>query len=98
MTTATTEISTLSLHDALPISLAARYYLALDLQLQGFLLIGPPPKSPAPAPALTTTQRDPKGTRLNSSHQLNPYAGFCPKKKKIATSASPLWAGGCSTE
>src|SRR6476620_12176123 len=63
--TATTEIYTLSLHDALPIS-------------------GRPapawPESRSPVPA-TSTARDRKSTRLNSSHANISYAVFCLKKK-----------------
>src|SRR5438309_7297297 len=67
--TATTEIYTLSLHDALPISerlLVARPHLPADLQrlLQ----------------ALKPLDR--KSTRLNSSHSSISYAVFCLKKKK----------------
>src|SRR5947208_9581606 len=71
--TATAEIYTLSLHDALPISpqlgntqdVAARaYFLSQGLK--------------------TDTQGgDRKSTRLNSSHQIISYAVFCLKKKKI---------------
>src|SRR5258707_13669014 len=75
--TATTEIYTLSLHDALPICL-----LLVRLRRAG-----------APAavlPVRTATRRraghrrgDRKSTRLNSSHANISYAVFCLKKKKI---------------
>src|SRR3712207_6860772 len=89
--TATTEIYTLSLHDALPISHAERAALAerdrggqarLDEELQ-----------PAAAdahrlagelrgrPRLCRPARDRKSTRLNSSHANISYAVFCLKKK-----------------
>src|SRR5258708_33341967 len=78
--TATTEIYTLSLHDALPIytqrlllrrpntprsNALQRHHSQLDLGVLG----------------------DRKSTRLNSSHQIISYAVFCLKKKKqyIAT-------------
>src|SRR6266699_6223781 len=65
--TATTEIYTLSLHDALPISSAR----------------GSAPTARArPAEASTCCARDRKSTRLNSSHVRNSYAVFCLKKKK----------------
>src|SRR5215216_2318547 len=64
--TATTEIYTLSLHDALPIS--ARCPVAA---------CGPPGRS-----ASARSRRDRKSTRLNSSHQIISYAVFCLKKKK----------------
>src|SRR2546428_8383576 len=77
--TATTEIYTLSLHDALPISVGVergvvaalgRLHLAHD-----------------PAGSLLGTARvqelagDRKSTRLNSSHDQISYAVFCLKKK-----------------
>src|SRR2546430_6217144 len=69
--TATTEIYTLSLHDALPISFSEF----------GF------PKSHAAAFGLLAYQsasspKDRKSTRLNSSHSQISYAVFCLKKKK----------------
>src|SRR2546427_5962282 len=64
--TATTEIYTLSLHDALPISCGDG---------------GPaPPRRPRRPPP--TPYRDRKSTRLNSSHSQISYAVFCLKKKK----------------
>src|SRR2546427_3061286 len=71
--TATTEIYTLSLHDALPIYQFLRrfdlrqqiLYLEQDLVLERFI-------------------QDRKSTRLNSSHSQISYAVFCLKKKKMA--------------
>src|SRR5256884_8644164 len=75
--TATTEIYTLSLHDALPICLSdpvvyrgAYEFSVLDVA-EDFL-----PQHLAPE------QRDRKSTRLNSSHGYISYAVFCLKKKK----------------
>src|SRR6266480_5226156 len=65
--TATTEIYTLSLHDALPTSTPRR----LGCTTCGSC-------SPTPSPA-----RDRKSTRLNSSHMSISYAVFCLKKKKL---------------
>src|SRR5688572_31812892 len=70
--TATTEIYTLSLHDALPI-----------FSLRCFLRA----KSPARpgfdhAWCASSSRRDRKSTRLNSSHSQISYAVFCLKKKK----------------
>src|SRR2546426_12599937 len=77
--TATTEIYTLSLHDALPIS---------ERPKRGF---GVPAKM-VPHTRATTGARgfrqgayfsqDRKSTRLNSSHLVISYAVFCLKKKK----------------
>src|SRR5947209_18956588 len=68
---ATTEIYTLSLHDALPIS------ITLGL-LEAWKAL-PKPTSSARGPA---GARDRKSTRLNSSHANISYAVFCLKKKK----------------
>src|SRR5260221_7332818 len=87
--TATTEIYTLSLHDALPI---------LHSQ-EGWLLVGRMGRDHSsagrvypPCGALHTDdvydgKVDRKSTRLNSSHTVISYAVFCLKKK--TTSASP---------
>src|SRR5207249_11892451 len=73
--TPTTDIYTLSLHDALPISPRRRRLLEL-LTLAG----GP---GAAPRPSLRrAAPGDRKSTRLNSSHVSISYAVFCLKKKK----------------
>src|SRR2546430_13652276 len=70
--TATTEIYTLSLHDALPIS--------------GVGLVGPRARVQCGrsrrASSRAAKHRDRKSTRLNSSHSQISYAVFCLKKKK----------------
>src|SRR3712207_7806109 len=77
--TATTEIYTLSLHDALPIYYAFVEELAAaelspiknfeeDMYFEGCLPV-------------ETIARDRKSTRLNSSHANISYAVFCLKKK-----------------
>src|SRR2546429_1579749 len=66
--TATTEIYTLSLHDALPIYLEWRDQLRAGQR---------------PGQALHRDVEDRKSTRLNSSHGYISYAVFCLKKKKI---------------
>src|SRR5690242_20848873 len=68
--TATTEIYTLSLHDALPIS-----RLSAITTPPASRPATRPPRKPAP-----TVDR--KSTRLNSSHMSISYAVFCLKKKK----------------
>src|SRR2546429_7846590 len=75
--TATTEIYTLSLHDALPISGGRLRSRSHEEEM-----------IPLPAgPLLFDTGiyirfRDRKSTRLNSSHGYISYAVFCLKKKK----------------
>src|SRR5690242_21869612 len=73
--TATTEIYTLSLHDALPISTGRGNDCAVRQRdrEQG----GPDHR----AGALLAKRRDRKSTRLNSSHMSISYAVFCLKKK-----------------
>src|SRR5256885_12807530 len=75
--TATTEIYTLSLHDALPISYASARCPETRLEIA------------LTTPKVTmndtmTVVEDRKRTRLNSSHLVISYAVFCLKKKKIA--------------
>src|SRR2546422_6682016 len=77
--TATTEIYTLSLHDALPILLTAWH--SVRPQVEGFL--GSYPKALLCPLSHTAppTWGDRKSTRLNSSHGYISYAVFCLKKK-----------------
>src|SRR2546430_9082316 len=71
--TATTEIYTLSLHDALPISLGREIAQVLQVQVEhSWARVG---------------DRDRKSTRLNSSHSQISYAVFCLKKNTIRRSA-----------
>src|SRR2546422_5012180 len=70
--TATTEIYTLSLHDALPISPPGRRFSGTPRRPQGT----------APRPSASVPREDRKSTRLNSSHGYISYAVFCLKKKK----------------
>src|SRR5438874_12755600 len=72
--TATTEIYTLSLHDALPISIE-RTKRAAEFGYHAALVKPPHYYKPAYKP-------DRKSTRLNSSHVEISYAVFCLKKKK----------------
>src|SRR5258707_4963275 len=73
--TATTEIYTLSLHDALPIFPQH----ACSGFSDGEISPGPSRKPGQPLPL------DRKSTRLNSSHANISYAVFCLKKKKSYT-------------
>src|SRR5258708_18845023 len=89
--TATTEIYTLSLHDALPIyTFASAYAMSMsgtnlyipDAAGQRVLTVDVShPISPAIAHVMNVPG-DRKSTRLNSSHQIISYAVFCLKKKK----------------
>src|SRR5256885_6769326 len=73
--TATTEIYTLSLHDALPICLQAAD-AAEDLQPVADVIV-----HPRRVVVIVEVQLDRKSTRLNSSHLVISYAVFCLKKK-----------------
>src|SRR3712207_6951541 len=79
--TATTEIYTLSLHDALPIwstkasTTFERFSKVYAKAVGGGKLLKP---NPGKSGAMT----DRKSTRLNSSHANISYAVFCLKKKK----------------
>src|SRR2546422_8296932 len=81
--TATTEIYTLSLHDALPISCSQTRHPSRCNILWGAADLYP--GGPAPPP-----QTDRKSTRLNSSHGYISYAVFCLKKKKKYSEASSV--------
>src|SRR2546430_7929352 len=73
--TATTEIYTLSLHDALPIYVSAhrRGVRVRERNAEAFREVHED---------LPVFHRDRKSTRLNSSHSQISYAVFCLKKKK----------------
>src|SRR2546430_11965105 len=73
--TATTEIYTLSLHDALPISSSPRAPDGVSPTRRAC-------SSPDFAAASAANRTDRKSTRLNSSHSQISYAVFCLKKKK----------------
>src|SRR3712207_7424980 len=97
--TATTEIYTLSLHDALPIyeePAVDVQHRAGDVggvvrgqeQRRGGDVVGRP-KSPE-------RHADRKSTRLNSSHANISYAVFCLKKKKKTTPLTSLYQSATS--
>src|SRR5205807_9188432 len=95
--TATPEIYTLSLHDALPICEAHHRLLSPQLHRGTVPVVGHHPQSRlhdgagcqrraqaargVPFPRLHPSE-DRKSTRLNSSHLVISYAVFCLKKKK----------------
>src|SRR2546426_7315311 len=85
--TATTEIYTLSLHDALPIwGLGLPVVDLPDRQQRGLSETARPGQPASRAfpgrGAAGVSRRDRKSTRLNSSHLVISYAVFCLKKKK----------------
>src|SRR5947208_3895642 len=85
--TATTEIYTLSLHDALPIFSAQCSSLTPDVPLTtrtpaaiaAWIKVGA--ASACVTSTMISAPTDRKSTRLNSSHQIISYAVFCLKKK-----------------
>src|SRR3712207_7136738 len=84
--TATTEIYTLSLHDALPISTAAAFAKPEVQKLLAALAVSPAVGRLEDWPTYITAENrkwreDRKSTRLNSSHANISYAVFCLKKK-----------------
>src|SRR2546426_5298735 len=91
--TATTEIYTLSLHDALPICSSPRRAAAVDRRM--FCRHEGPCRRRMVATGSRTfvsTEHSPvdrKSTRLNSSHLVISYAVFCLKKKKQRTYTLP---------
>src|SRR2546422_5282544 len=89
--TATTEIYTLSLHDALPIlpnPLDARQQLLERLLDQAPSPVQSVRLAARPRGAGAARLQDRKSTRLNSSHGYISYAVFC-LKKKTKTRARP---------
>src|SRR3712207_7390998 len=96
--TATTEIYTLSLHDALPIlahRAPGRPGPAVQSRHHDGFRRGPEASARHQARGLGGVRREPRGdrksTRLNSSHANISYAVFCLKKKREAA-ASGLYS------
>src|SRR5258708_10494059 len=93
--TATTEIYTLSLHDALPICGGVYWQPLSQAETNAnavALFWSSTTASVLIAPLVVLTdQEDRKSTRLNSSHQIISYAVFCLKKKKT-------YAKSCAVE
>src|SRR5437764_5986181 len=99
--TSTTELFTLSLHDALPI-LNDRLFAPRDDFVDGIqdcgaavLLCdvlggGTVSEEPLDVDRDKRDARDRKSTRLNSSHRCISYAVFCLKKKKYYIQIPPL--------
>src|SRR5260221_8806176 len=80
--TATTEIYTLSLHDALPICCDVGTVLAQTGEVGGGSMTGIDEGHERLRVDSGAQHRDRKSTRLNSSHTVISYAVFCLKKKK----------------
>src|SRR5256885_5624755 len=80
--TATTEIYTLSLHDALPISRRRTSRLRSKSRISSTSTTS---SGSSTSPAQV---RDRKSTRLNSSHLVISYAVFCLKKKRCPLPSS----------
>src|SRR2546430_8507582 len=78
--TATTEIYTLSLHDALPISRSSGRRASTAVLTS---------RRSAASDGFVTPAGDRKSTRLNSSHSQISYAVFCLKKKKPPNAQPP---------
>src|SRR5256885_12236734 len=89
--TATTEIYTLSLHDALPISCDCEtFYVDRAVRAGADMIEHPLPRT---AETIRLMAEDRKSTRLNSSHLVISYAVFCLKKKTTRMRTSGC---GCS--
>src|SRR2546430_11545240 len=95
--TATTEIYTLSLHDALPIFHPLRLEERGDRVAIQFETVGGLRGAVAESDALVAVDHeDRKSTRLNSSHSQISYAVFCLKKKKHCRTVRHMACGGAS--
>src|SRR5256885_12890573 len=96
--TATTEIYTLSLHDALPICFPPRRAPSARRSARGQAR----PSSRGSSPPGWCAAADRKSTRLNSSHLVISYAVFCLKKKKKSQTKlcilTHMYEQLCSTE
>src|SRR3712207_7623599 len=100
--TATTEIYTLSLHDALPICPGVQQGLRRQVERAGGAAVQHPLEGVGDVVGVDERHRDRrqgqrqqardrKSTRLNSSHANISYAVFCLKKKHRHTTYSHLW-------
>src|SRR3712207_7927618 len=79
--TATTEIYTLSLHDALPIFSGLERSVRLSSTAAEGSSLRPAARRSTARRSCASSSKDRKSTRLNSSHANISYAVFCLKKK-----------------
>src|SRR3712207_8903826 len=82
--TATTEIYTLALHDALPIFISIADAFDAMTQPRKYRDAKPLDEALGELRKAAGSQLDRKSTRLNSSHANISYAVFCLKKKKFS--------------
>src|SRR5436190_11772695 len=87
--TATTEIYTLSLHDALPICGKTQCVHSRRLLRTYSQPVSSSTSSMSRWVSSPKRWRDRKSTRLNSSHTVISYAVFCLKKKKKTKKKNP---------
>src|SRR5256885_12799234 len=92
--TATTEIYTLSLHDALPICMKCNDpNIACNASQRRLVAVGGDEHISCRCQLKPLSRSDRKSTRLNSSHLVISYAVFCLKKKRILTGRYPISPG-----
>src|SRR5207245_10030707 len=84
---APSQISTLSLHDALPIS-GGSVATVTPCSCANAATVSRPAATPSASGTGSSWNSDRKSTRLNSSHGSISYAVFCLKKKKPGTHAA----------
>src|SRR5207248_6199266 len=92
---APTQIYTLSLHDALPISVADAV-AAAHAAVANLLTL--PKYSGIDIDKAPSATLDRKSTRLNSSHRTISYAVFCLKKKNITRTIQPTLSRPAGTD
>src|SRR3989442_7402151 len=89
--TATTEIYTLSLHDALPTSSMFTESLLSTSGPDWLLKTEPQRNAPVVVEPPSMSTLDQKSTRLNSSHVRSSYSVFCLKIKTFLKSTYMTW-------
>src|SRR2546428_9838971 len=89
--TATTEIYTLSLHDALPIWFSSCHRSLTTSATGPSVTVIPVLQAPCRNGELAVGSAVRKSTRLNSSHDQISYAVFCLKKKKKKTKNADIY-------